>query len=112
MTPLSKKFSKAYAKELVKVAEGDLVTAKVLIDHPGGRPENVFFLLQQAVEKAIKAVLCHHEKPVPLSHDISALISILPSNLASIPDQKAITITARRNFTLLISRVRELSSGQ
>lgn len=90
MSPLSKKFSKKYAKELLRVADADLRTAKVLIDHSGGRPENTFFLIQQTVEKALKAVLCHHDLPIPLTHDISALISMMPPSSTEVPDPKAL----------------------
>ena len=90
MTPLSKKFTKAYARELLKVAEGDLRTAEVLMKHPGGRPENLFFHIQQAVEKAIKAALCHRGLPVPLTHDLGALMAMLPEGVPLPPNSKAL----------------------
>ncbi len=90
MTSLQKKFTKEYAKVLFRVAQGDLKTAKVLVDHPQGRPENTFFLLQQAVEKSLKALLCHHDIPVPLTHDIAALIAMLPEKCSNPPDQKGL----------------------
>lgn len=92
MTPLKKKFSKAYAKELLKVAEGDLKTAAILVAHPGGRPENTFFLIQQAIEKAIKAVLCHHELAVPLTHDLAALLAMLPDAVSGPPAEKSLLV--------------------
>lgn len=90
MTPLQKKFTRAYAKELLRIAEADLATAKVLIDHPGGRPENTLFLIQQTIEKCLKAVLCHSDLPVPLSHDLAALLGMVPESAGVPSDQKAI----------------------
>lgn len=90
MTPLQKKFTQEYSKELLRVATGDLQTAKVLVDHPLGRPENTFFLLQQVVEKSLKAVLCHRKLAIPLTHDISALIALIPSTCSAPPNQKAL----------------------
>ena len=94
MTPLKKKFSKRYAKELFSVAEGDLRTAKVLVDHPEGRTENTFFMIQQVVEKAIKAVLCHCGIAVPLSHDLAGLMASLPDAVKPPPSpQVLLTLT-------------------
>lgn len=87
MTPLKKKFNRAYAKELIEISLGDLKTAKVLLDHSGGRPENFFFMVQQSAEKALKAVLCHCDLAVPMIHDLGALITMLPDNVSS-PSQK------------------------
>ncbi len=90
MTPFQKQFTKEYAKELLRVAQGDLRTAKVLVDHPGGRTENTFFLIQQSLEKAFKAVICHHGLPVPLTHDLGALLAMLPNQISTPPESKAL----------------------
>lgn len=90
MTPLTRKFSKSYAKELIRIAEGDLKTAKVLMDHPFGRPENTFFLLQQTVEKSLKALLCHHNISIPLTHDLAALLAMLPTSIKAPEEVKAL----------------------
>ncbi len=38
-------FPKEYAKELLKIAEGDLVSAKTLFKaNDSGRPENIIFI--------------------------------------------------------------------
>lgn len=69
------KFDKSYGQELLSIAELDLASAKVLGQHwQAGRIENVFFLAQQAVEKALKAYLCHHYGEFPLVHDIGVLL--------------------------------------
>ena len=89
-TPTSKKFNKAYARVLLRIAEEDLTTANILVKHPEGRPENTCFIIQQAVEKAIKAVLCHYELNIPLTHDIGALLSVLPDKVPKPPDAAAL----------------------
>lgn len=72
MTPRNERiFSKNYAKELLAIAEGDLESAKGLRRINAGRQENICYHAQQSIEKAIKAVICWLEKPVPLSHDIN-----------------------------------------
>ena len=69
------KFDKSYGKELLAIAEQDLASAKILGQHwQTGRIENVFFLAQQAVEKALKDYLCHHHGEFPLVHDIGVLL--------------------------------------
>lgn len=82
MTPrkTERLFAPGYAAELLRIAEGDLATAQFLL---GGfdnaiRQENLFYMAQQAIEKALKAALCHSGKPVPLVHEIGALIAKLP----------------------------------
>ena len=69
------KFDKSYALELLMIAEQDLASSKVLASHlQTGRIENVFFLAQQAVEKSLKAYLCHVHGEFPLVHDIGILL--------------------------------------
>lgn len=81
MTPKAKKFNPEYAKQLIKIAEGDLESAKILASSKGGRPENIFFIAQQSIEKSLKSVLIHHQKSVPLTHDLEAIMSILPESI-------------------------------
>ena len=77
MTPFSKKFHPAYGKVLLRIAEADLATAKVLAEHPGGRPENTCYLIQQAIEKALKGVICFSGLPVRTTDDLAALLLLL-----------------------------------
>ena len=77
MTPHERLFDFNYHKELLKIAEGDLESAKSLNKSKQGRLENIFFLAEQAIEKALKAVLCHQKKPVPFSHDLGLLVGLL-----------------------------------
>jgi HEPN domain-containing protein len=55
---------------------------------PGFYYEDLCFHCQQAVEKAIKAVLIHHKINLVKTHDIKLLLNLLPA-LAPVP------ITAR-----------------
>lgn len=75
------KFKKEYAFELLKIAEGDLETTKVLLAASIGRKENVCFNAQQAIEKSLKAVLCFLELPIPFTHNLDILMDRLPSGL-------------------------------
>lgn len=74
------KFKKAYGAELFRIACTDLDSANLLFGTGRARPETVVFHVQQAVEKSIKAVLCHLEIPVLLVHDIGALLGGLPDD--------------------------------
>jgi len=70
-------FKKGYSKELVKIAVNDLEAARALARSPNVRQETTFFLVQQSVEKALKALLCYLEKPVPMVHDLLLIIDRL-----------------------------------
>lgn len=50
-------------------------------NHPGVLYETLCFHAQQAVEKAIKAVLIAHQIPAPKVHSIEYLISYLPATV-------------------------------
>lgn len=74
MTPKRERlFKKVYARELVGIAEGDLESAKALADINRGRPENICYHAEQCVEKSLKALLVHFEKPVPITHDLGII---------------------------------------
>lgn len=76
-----KLFLPTYSKELLKIAEGDFETARVIGENSSARIENAFFMAQQCIEKALKAVLVSHNIAVPLIHDLSALLAKLPDSL-------------------------------
>lgn len=80
MTPSERKFKKAYGKELISLAEQDLDAAKWLSRSTEVRPEITLFHVGQTIEKSMKAVLCHFEIPVPLTHDLLAVLQTLPSD--------------------------------
>lgn len=73
-------FQASYAPELLKIAEQDWNTAEFLLEGWDRiRSENFFFTVQQCLEKAIKAVLVHLGRPVPLVHDLGILLAKVPS---------------------------------
>lgn len=74
-------FKKSYAIELQRIAKGDLESAEGMLESKKGRPENVCYMAQQAIEKSIKALLCHLGEPIPFSHSIELLLDRLPGPL-------------------------------
>jgi HEPN domain-containing protein len=83
MTPPNLKkrlYKKEYARELLKIASGDLDSAVALSKASSGRPENIVFLAQQSVEKHIKAVLVHLQIGFPVVHDLGILVALLPDD--------------------------------
>jgi len=76
-----RKYKVEYAFELLKIAEGDLLSAQVLFNNFGqGRKENICYHAEQSVEKSIKAYLCFTQIPLPLTHDLGVLIDKIPEN--------------------------------
>lgn len=75
-------FPREYAKELLKIAKGDLDSAVGLSKINTGRPENIIFMTQQSVEKSIKSVLVHLQIAFPLVHDLGILVALLPDEKA------------------------------
>jgi HEPN domain-containing protein len=72
-------FKKEYAKELFEIARGDLETSAALIAAVApGRIENILYMIQQSVEKSLKAVLIHQQISFPMVHDLGILIALLP----------------------------------
>ena len=74
-------FEPEYAETLLKIAKEDFSTGRFTqkgVASGEVRPENVFFLYQQAIEKLLKAVLCHLGIPVPMVHDLGVLLAKLP----------------------------------
>lgn len=74
-------FKKSYAAELLRVAEGDLETAEILGRSDLKRKENLFFHIQQTIEKALKAYLCWLERPLPLVRDLALILDRFPKNI-------------------------------
>ena len=79
--PQKRLFKVEYAKELFPIAKGDLDSALILAKAAGGRKENIIYMAQQAVEKAIKALLVYNKIAFPLVHDLGILLALLPDNL-------------------------------
>ncbi len=73
-------FPQAYAKELLKIAKGDLDSAVGLSKLNTGRPENIVFIAQQSVEKSVKSALVQLQIAFPLVHDLGILVALLPDD--------------------------------
>jgi len=80
MAPKKRLYKKEYSIQLLQVAERDLVSATILRDH-GGSPEVILFLLQQVVEKVLKAVMIHKGEQVPFNHNLDSLLLVLPDQV-------------------------------
>lgn len=81
ISPRRSAFDPTYAPQLLAIAEGDLQSALALLGAPQpGRLENILFLIQQAVEKALKAVLIAKQVDFPLVHYLGILIALLPAS--------------------------------
>lgn len=74
-------FKKEYSKELLNIAEGDLKTAIAIMKDPDARIENAFYMVQQCIEKSLKAILIQNGLPVPLVHDLGVLLGKLPDEI-------------------------------
>jgi HEPN domain-containing protein len=66
-------------------AQADLALAKVTLP-PGGLYEHLCFHAQQAVEKALKAVLLELKIPFPYTHNIQALLNLLPVHVKNLSE--------------------------
>ena len=82
MTPRKQEkiFEKKYANDLLTIAKEEYATATALVGIENIRIEHVFYLAQQVIEKSLKAVLVHSETPVPMIHDLAALVAKLPDD--------------------------------
>ena len=63
---------KASYAEWLRFAREDLASAKVLLKEDFDR--SGVFLLQQAMEKALKGYLVYHQQPIIKTHDLTMLI--------------------------------------
>lgn len=83
MTPKlgEKLFEKSYAKTLLAIAKEDYMCAHALARNSKTRKETALFLVQQCIEKSLKAVLCYLGSPVPLVHDLGALVGKMPDKI-------------------------------
>ncbi len=80
--------SKAVAEVLRKKAQGDFHAAVVLADaDPPMDDETVGLHLQQAVEKAAKALLTWKNIKYPFTHDLDTLFQMLSARGCPVPGQ-------------------------
>lgn len=69
MTPLT--------REWVRKAEHDVQSARVIARGPDRLYDNICFHCQQAAEKYLKALLQETGQPIPRTHDLPMLVSLL-----------------------------------
>ena len=72
--------SRVHGLRLLERAKGDSHVAATLAADSGAPAWSVGFHAQQAVEKAIKAVLAHQAIQYPFTHDILLLVELLGAN--------------------------------
>lgn len=77
MSPKDRIYKREYASELLRVAQNDLLAAKALRQHQEIRGETVLLMVQQAIEKGLKSVLCQLGKSVPMTHDLYGIVERL-----------------------------------
>lgn len=73
----SQKYKRSYAAVLLRIADEDFETLKIIFHAKGGRRENICFIAQQVAEKCLKALLVDAGVPVPFTHNIELLLSKL-----------------------------------
>jgi HEPN domain-containing protein len=77
------------ANRLLTAARSDLRAARLLASDEQQHGDVIGFHAQQAVEKAIKAVLVALSLPIPYTHDLGFLLDMLAEHTAAVPDSVA-----------------------
>jgi len=77
--PLVMKTNQDIAKTLLEKAKVDSESARILSEHLN-QMEAIGFHCQQAVEKALKAVLAHRDVHFPRTHDLREILRLLVAN--------------------------------
>jgi HEPN domain-containing protein len=82
-------------KDWIKRAKSNLVRANQTNTSPEVLLEDLSFDCQQAVEKALKALLRFYDLDIPKTHSIGLLLSVLESNSFIIPSnvQEGVILT-------------------
>jgi HEPN domain-containing protein len=70
---------------LLRKAQDDERLALLILDNPAVSDEQIGFQAQQAVEKAIKAVLSHNAIAYRRTHDLAELIDLLKAGAIRYP---------------------------
>jgi HEPN domain-containing protein len=91
---------KHQANTLLQIAERDLETVAVLVQHSPHLYESIGFYCQQAVEKLLKAALAVHQVKFPRTHDLTKLADLLPAHL-KLSDELADEAAALNIFAVL-----------
>jgi HEPN domain-containing protein len=79
--------SRDHARVLLAKARDDEVAARKLATDPEIADAVVGFHAQQAIEKALKAVLSAHERAYPWTHDLRHLMELLDAAGSPLPDE-------------------------
>ena len=66
-------------------ARSDLQLGRAALNTRGVLPEDAAFHAQQCAEKALKALLLHHEVAFPKTHNIEVLLDLLKAQGLNIP---------------------------
>ncbi len=74
-----------YAHQLLALARDDAYVVRTGVDNTATPNGIVGFHAQQAIEKAIKAVLSHRNAPFPKSHDLLELMELVKDLGLSLP---------------------------
>jgi len=82
----------------LEYAVADLALAKVPLPTQS-KYEMLLFHAQQAVEKALKAVLVSQEIDVPRTHNLLKLVALLPRHFAALPF--LVSATALTDYAVL-----------
>ena len=77
--PLDVKTNQDIAKTLLEKAKVDFESARILSQHLN-QMESIGFHAQQAVEKALKAVLAYRDVHFPRTHDLREILRLLVAN--------------------------------
>ena len=73
------------ARLLLRKARGDLDVARLIAADPDPHDDAIGFHAQQAVEKAIKAVLAFSQAAAPRTHDLAYLVELLAAHGVEVP---------------------------
>src|SRR5215212_11441252 len=77
------------AEHLLRLARDDEAAARAMLDVGAVTDAIVGFHAQQAVEKALKAVLAFHDVEVPFTHDLAGLADLCATEAATLPSSLA-----------------------
>lgn len=75
-----------FAALLLRKAEGDVEVVRALVDNASITDDAIGFHAQQAIEKAMKAVLAIHGVQFPRTHDLGFLLELADRDGVRIPD--------------------------
>ncbi len=79
-----------YAQRWIAKAENDLVTAEQTLKLADGPTDTPCFHAQQAIEKALKALLTFHEISFPKTHDLMPLMDKAISFVPALEQHRAV----------------------